>query len=205
MPAGRNMVLSLFDRCMVDFWGISRLKCMKPDTIDNPKNIGLCSFREPSEWGSPARRNWIDCKSWWVCLHILYDYISHSSISTTSYPQLSQWSLWLWPFNPVSRNCVLLRTNVNLLKRVPEQIVRLFACYTKRNVNQCILNGSVLRQLTCSTKRYERERKREREGPRERESEREASERVCTDSTVHPSYVYAKTTNAICIYIRAVS
>ena len=80
-------------------------------------------------------------------------------------------------------------------------IVRLFACYTERNVNQCILNGSVLRQLTCSTKRYERERKREREGQRERESEREASERVCADSTVHPSYVYAKTTNAICIYI----
>ena len=46
-----------------------------------------------------------------------------------------------------------------------------------------------------------RERKREREGQRERESEREASERVCADSTVHPSYVYAKTTNAICIYI----
>ena len=105
MPAGRNMVLSLFDRCMVDFWGISRLKCMKPDTIDNPKNIGLCRFREPSEWGSPARRNWIDCKSWWVCLHILYDYISHSSISTTSYPQLSQWSLWLWPL-PWGVGCV---------------------------------------------------------------------------------------------------
>uniref|UniRef100_A0A8C4ZJ84 TGF-beta receptor type-2 n=1 Tax=Gadus morhua TaxID=8049 RepID=A0A8C4ZJ84_GADMO len=31
--------------------------------------------------------------------------------------------------------------------------------------------------------------------------EEEASERVCADSTVHPSYVYAKTTNAICIYI----
>ena len=81
-------------------------------------------------------------------------------------------------------------------------IVRLFSCYTERNVNQCILNGSVLRQLTCSTKRYEREReKRERKGQGERESEREASERVCADSTVHPSYVYAKTTNAIYIYI----
>ena len=49
------------------------------------------------------------------------------------------------------------------------------------------------------------EREKEREGgterERERESEREASERVCADSTVHPSYVYAKTTNAICIYI----
>ena len=56
-------------------------------------------------------------------------------------------------------------------------IVRLFACYTERNVNQCILNGSVLRQLTCSTKRYERERKREREGQRERERER-ARERL---------------------------
>ena len=43
-----------------------------------------------------------------------------------------------------------------------------------------------------------REREKEREGgtERERESEREASERVCADSTVHPSYVYAKTTNA---------
>ena len=40
---------------------------------------------------------------------------------------------------------------------------------------------------------------RERERERERESEREASERVCADSTVHPSYVYAKTTNAIYI------
>ena len=53
-----------------------------------------------------------------------------------------------------------------------------------------------------------REREKEREGgterERERESKREASERVCADSTVHPSYVYAKTTNAICIYIRAV-
>ena len=78
-------------------------------------------------------------------------------------------------------------------------IVRLFACYTERNVNQCFLNGSVVRQWTCSTKRYEREKERDRE--RERESEREASERVCADSTVHPSYVYAKTTNAICIYI----
>ena len=48
-------------------------------------------------------------------------------------------------------------------------IVRLFACYTERNVNQCFLNGSVVRQWTCSTKRYERERKREREGQRERE------------------------------------
>ena len=46
-----------------------------------------------------------------------------------------------------------------------------------------------------------RERERERGRDRERESEREASERVCADSTVHPSYVYAKTTNAICIYI----
>ena len=49
-------------------------------------------------------------------------------------------------------------------------IVRLFACYTERNVNQCFLNGSVVRQWTCSTKRYER--KREREGQRERERER---------------------------------
>ena len=58
-----------------------------------------------------------------------------------------------------------------------------------------------------------REREKEREGgterERERESKREASERVCADSTVHPSYVYAKTTNAIyiltnyiyCLYI----
>ena len=43
-------------------------------------------------------------------------------------------------------------------------------------------------------------RERERERGRDREREREASERVCADSTVHP-YVYAKTTNAICIYI----
>ena len=58
-------------------------------------------------------------------------------------------------------------------------IVRLFACYTERNVNQCILNGSVLRQLTCSTKRYERERKREREGQRERERARERLQKGC--------------------------
>jgi hypothetical protein len=49
-------------------------------------------------------------------------------------------------------------------------IVRLFSRYTEQNVNQCILNGSVLRQLTCSTKRNERERE------RDREREREASE-----------------------------
>ena len=36
-----------------------------------------------------------------------------------------------------------------------------------------------------------REREKERAGGTERE--REASERVCADSTVHPSYVYAKT------------
>ena len=35
-----------------------------------------------------------------------------------------------------------------------------------------------------------RERERERGRDRERESEREASESVCADSTVHPSYVY---------------
>ena len=46
-----------------------------------------------------------------------------------------------------------------------------------------------------------REREKEREGGTERESEREASERVFSDSTVHPSYFYAKTTNAIYIYI----
>ena len=38
-----------------------------------------------------------------------------------------------------------------------------------------------------------REREKEREGGTERERAREASERVCADSTVHPSYVYAKT------------
>ena len=61
----------------------------------------------------------------------------------------------------------------------PSTIVRLFACYTERNVNQCILNGRVLRQLTCSTKRYERERKREREGQRERERARERLQKGC--------------------------
>ena len=37
---------------------------------------------------------------------------------------------------------------------------------------------------------------RDRERESEREGEREASEGVCADSTVHPSYVYVKTTNA---------
>ena len=43
------------------------------------------------------------------------------------------------------------------------------------------------------TRERERERGRDRERERERERAREASERVCADSTVHPSYVYAKT------------
>ena len=38
---------------------------------------------------------------------------------------------------------VLMRTNVNLLNRVPEHDCPPFSCYTERNVNQCILNGSV--------------------------------------------------------------
>ena len=46
---------------------------------------------------------------------------------------------------------------------------------------------------------------RERGRDRERESEREASERVFSDSTVHPSYVYAKTANAIYIYMLELS
>ena len=61
-------------------------------------------------------------------------------------------------------------------------IVRLFSCYTERNVNQCILNGSVLRQLRCSTKRNERDKERERG----------RLQNGLPDSTVHPSY---------CIYV----
>ena len=90
-----------------------------------------------------------------------------------------------WYPNPVSHDFVLMRTNVNLLNRVPEHDSPTFFVLHRTKVNQCILNGSVLRQLTCSTKRYERERERERgrDRERERESEREASERVCADNS----------------------
>ena len=104
--------------------------------------------------------------------------------------------------NPVSRDFVLMRTNVNLLKRVPEYdsptfcVLHRTKCKPMLSEWECCQTMNVLHKTV-----RERERKRAREGQTERESEREASERVCADSTVHPSYVYAKTTNAICIYI----
>ena len=98
--------------------------------------------------------------------------------------------------NPVSRNCVLLRTNVNLLKRVPEHdsptfcVLHKTKCKPMHSEWECSKTINVLHKTV-------REREKERAGgterEREREREREASERVCADSTVHPSYVYAKT------------
>ena len=104
--------------------------------------------------------------------------------------------------NPVSRDCVLMRTNVNLLKRVPEYDSPTF-CVLHRTKCKPMLSECECCQTMNVLHKTLREREKEREGgtERERESEREASERVCADSTVHPSYVYAKTTNAICIYI----
>ena len=58
----------------------------------------------------------------------------------------------------------------------------MFPCYTERNVNQCILNGSVFQT---------RERERERESERERGRERERGIRmVFADITVHPLVIY---------------
>ena len=93
-----------------------------------------------------------------------------------------------------------MRTNVNLLKRVPEHnsptffVLHRTKCKPMHSEWECSQTINVLHKTV-------RERERERGRDRERESEREASERVCADSTVHPSCVYAKTTNAIYIYI----
>ena len=95
-----------------------------------------------------------------------------------------------------------MRTNVNLLKRVPEHDIPTFfvlhrtKCKPMHSEWECSQTNTVLHKTV-----RERERERERGRDRESESEREASESVFSDSTVHPSYVYAKTTNAICIYI----
>ena len=50
-------------------------------------------------------------------------------------------SYCIYPTNPVSRHIVLMRTNVIHLCIVSQSTYFwLFSCYTKRNVNQCILN-----------------------------------------------------------------
>ena len=76
--------------------------------------------------------------------------------------------LYIYIFNPVSRDFVLMRTNViNLLNRVPDYDCPTFLVLHR---TKCILIHSV---LTCSTKRNEREK--ERRGGTERESEKERS------------------------------
>ena len=82
--------------------------------------------------------------------------------------------------------------NVNLLKRVPEYDSPTF-CVLHRTKCKPMLSEWECCQTMNVLHKTVREREKEREGGTERESEREASERVCADSTVHPSYVYAKT------------
>ena len=82
--------------------------------------------------------------------------------------------------NPVSRDCVLLRTNVNLLKRVPEHdsptffVLHRTKCKPMHSEWECSQTINVLHKTV-------REREKERAGgtERERESERErARERL---------------------------
>ena len=78
--------------------------------------------------------------------------------------------------NPVSRDCVLLRTNVNLLKRVPEHdsptfcVLHRTKCKPMHSEWECSQTINVLHKTV-------REREKEREGGTERERER-ARERL---------------------------
>ena len=62
--------------------------------------------------------------------------------------------------NPVSRDFVLMHTNVNLLNRVPEHdyqtffLSPMFPCYTERNVNQCKTNAFFRREREIVRTQY---------------------------------------------------
>ena len=74
--------------------------------------------------------------------------------------------------NPVSRDCVLMRTNVNLLKRVPEYdsptfcVLHRTKCKPMHSEWECSQTINVLHKTV-------REREKERAGGTERERERE--------------------------------
>ena len=94
----------------------------------------------------------------------------------TNFMQGLQYGLKCISRNPVSRDCVLMRTNVNLLKRVPEYDSPTF-CVLHRTKCKPMLSEWECCQTMNVLHKTVREREKEREGGTERDRER-ARERL---------------------------